>query len=73
MKLRIDYEITEFTAEDAEDSEHTHTMAMNAAAAVYVGLLYAIERERENVETEAVDEARRWGRFIHFCNTGVML
>lgn len=73
MKLKIDYEITEFTADDADDKSHTRNIAMNAAATVYVAMLDTIERESERVLQDRLDEHRRWARFLHYCHTGRMV
>jgi len=73
MKLSIDYDITEFTADDAADPEHTRQLAINAGAAVYVGLLDLIDKELRLINLDKIAEARRWARFMHYCHTGRMV
>lgn len=73
MKLNIDYEITEFTADDAADDKRTRQMVMHAWVACYVGILDAVERERSRIFDERIADTRRWARFMHYCHTGRMV
>lgn len=80
MKLKINYEITEFTEADADNVDSAREQARLELANLHMEIVDGIYLRRDAVLEEKAkadkarfEDERHWARFLHFCHTGVML
>lgn len=73
MKLKLNYEITEFTEADALNFNAVRDRFYTELAALHMVVIDEMRAKQREILQAKLDEERRWARFMHFCHTGVML
>lgn len=77
MNLTINYTITDFTEQDADNIHQIREQVYDEIARLHMTMIEEVYARRRDLmrtrNSDQIAEAQRWARFLHFCHTGVML